>query len=88
MQSFYKSDIYELLEKGVEHRFELEFNVDGKTGYIDFIYFDKEENGWIIVDFKTGKGSSSKNNKYQEQLDFYTNIIIKLGYKVIDAKLL
>ncbi|MEA2050681.1 MAG: UvrD-helicase domain-containing protein, partial [Campylobacterota bacterium] len=33
MDSFYKSDIHKLLDSGVEHHFELEFNVDGKTGF-------------------------------------------------------
>ena len=41
MDIFYKSDVYKLLNDGVEHKFELEFNLDGKTGFIDFIYFDK-----------------------------------------------
>ena len=88
MNSFYKSDVYELLKNDVKYHFELEFNVDGKTGFIDFIYFDEDKDGWIIVDFKTGNETDEKNSKYQEQLDFYTNIMIELGYKVIDAKLL
>jgi len=48
----YKSDVYKLLDNGVEHHFELEFNVDGKTGFIDFIYFDKdvvEQLGYKVV---------------------------------------
>lgn len=45
-------------------------------------------NGWIIVDFKTGKETDEKNIKYQEQLDFYKNVVEKLGYKVLDARLL
>ena len=88
MNSFYKSDVYELLNDGVEHHFELEFNVDCKTGFIDFIYFDKEHNGWIIVDFKTGVETDEKNKKYQGQLDFYRDVVVSLGYRVIDARLL
>jgi ATP-dependent exoDNAse (exonuclease V) beta subunit len=88
MNSFYKSNVYELLNDSVEHKFELEFNLDGKTGFIDFIYFDKENNGWIIVDFKTGVETDEKNKKYQVQLDFYKDIVESLGYKVVDAKLL
>ena len=88
MQAFYKSDIYQLLKDGVEYHFELEFNVDGKTGFIDFIYFDKEKDGWAIVDFKTGSETDAKNTKYQEQLDFYKNIVETLGYKEVYTRLL
>jgi ATP-dependent exoDNAse (exonuclease V) beta subunit len=88
MNSFYKSDVYRLLKDGVKHHFELEFNVDGKTGFIDFIYFDKEKNGWVIVDFKTGIQTNEKNNHYQHQLDFYKEVVEELGYRIIDAKLL
>jgi ATP-dependent exoDNAse (exonuclease V) beta subunit len=88
MNSFYKSDIYQLLKNGVEHHFELEFNVDDKTGFIDFIYFDKENDGWIIIDFKTGFETKDKDDKYQKQLDFYRNIVETLGYKVLDSRLL
>jgi ATP-dependent exoDNAse (exonuclease V) beta subunit len=88
MNTFYKSDIYRLLKDGVEHRFELEFNVDDKTGFIDFIYFDREQDGWVIVDFKTGKQTDEKNNKYQEQLEFYKKIMQDMGYKIVDTKLL
>jgi len=88
MQTFYESDVYELLKNGIEHRFELEFNVDGKVGFIDFIYFDKEVDGWVIVDFKTGVESDEKNEKYQKQLDFYIEVVQGLGYRVIDARLL
>ena len=88
MRSFYMSDVYQLLKNGVEYHFELEFNVDGKTGFIDLIYFDKEQDGWVIVDFKTGSETDAKNKKYQEQLDFYKNIVETLGCKVVDAKLL
>ena len=88
MDIFYKSDIYKLLKDGVEHHFELEFNIDSKTGFIDFIYFDKEHNGWIIVDFKTGVETDEKNKKYQGQLDFYRDVVVSLGYRLIDARLL
>jgi len=88
MNSFYESDVYKLLKTGVEHHFELEFNMDGKTGFIDFIYFDKQNDGWVIVDFKTGKETDEKNSKYQQQLDFYKNVVEALGYKVFVARLL
>jgi len=88
MGKFYQSDVYELLKANVEHRFELEFNIDNKTGFIDFIYFDKDNDAWVIVDFKTGIATKEKEDKYQDQLDFYTEIMTSLGYKTIDAKLL
>ncbi len=88
MDSFYSSDIYELLKNGVEHHFELEFNVNGKTGFIDFIYFDEQNNGWVIIDFKTGRKNEDKNSKYQEQLDFYQDVMNNLEYKIVDARLL
>ena len=88
MNSFYESDVYKLLKTGVEHHFELEFNVDDKTGFIDFIYFDKENDGWVIVDFKTGTQTVEKNSKYQQQLDFYKNVVEMLGYKVIGTRLM
>lgn len=88
MDKFYQSEVYELLKDNVEHRFELEFNVDNKTGFIDFIYFDKENDGCVIVDFKTGTPTKDKEEKYQKQLDFYIEIMTSLGYRILDAKLL
>jgi len=88
MVDFYKSDVYELLKNGVEHCFELEFNFEDKTGFIDFIYFDKESDGWVIVDFKTGVEREEKNEKYKAQLDFYQNVLEEVGYKVTQTKLL
>ncbi|MDF1878394.1 UvrD-helicase domain-containing protein [Sulfurimonas sp. SAG-AH-194-C20] len=88
MNMFYQSDIYTLLKSDVEHHFELEFNVDGKTGFIDFIYFDKVKNGWVIVDFKTGIETDAKNKKYQNQLEFYKTVLQQIGYRIVDARLL
>jgi ATP-dependent exoDNAse (exonuclease V) beta subunit len=72
----------------VEHKFELEFNYEDKKGFIDFIYYDKQKDGWVIVDFKTGKESKEKNNKYQEQLDFYKEVMQDIGYAVCETKIL
>ena len=88
MQAFYKSDVYVKLKEGTEHNFELEFNVEGKTGFIDFLYFDREKEGWVIVDFKTGVESTEKNEKYQEQLNFYKEVMENLNYKIVDTQLL
>jgi len=88
LQKFYDSAIYTLLESGVAHRFELEFNHEGKTGFIDFLYYDQEKEGWVIVDFKTGYESEEKISQYQEQLDFYKNVMEALAYKIVDTQLL
>jgi ATP-dependent exoDNAse (exonuclease V) beta subunit len=88
LQKFYESAIYTLLESGVEHRFELEFNHEGKTGFIDFLYYDQEKEGWVIVDFKTGVESEEKISQYQEQLDFYKNVMEVLEYKIVDTQLI
>jgi ATP-dependent exoDNAse (exonuclease V) beta subunit len=88
LKKFYESTIYALLESGVEHRFELEFNHEGKTGFIDLLYYDKEKEGWVIVDFKTGYESKEKISQYQEQLDFYKNVMEALEYKIVDTQLL
>jgi len=88
MKRFHESHVYTLLQDGNEHHFELEFNDDGKTGFIDFLYFDTVKEGWVIVDFKTGQETQDKNNKYLEQLDFYQKVMEKLGYKIVDTQLL
>ncbi len=38
---------------------------------------------WVEFDF-----NKKKNNKYQKQLDFYTDMLTKLGYIVVDTRLL
>jgi ATP-dependent exoDNAse (exonuclease V) beta subunit len=88
MGTFYKSDVYQLLKNGVQHKFELEFNANNKTGFIDFIYHDKNRDGWVVVDFKTGIETKEKNEKYQEQLNFYQSVMEDLEHKVVEAKLL
>jgi len=88
MKHFNESNVYALLQNGVEHHFELEFNDEGKTGFIDFLYFDTEKEGWVIVDFKTGIETEDKNMKYKEQLDFYKTVMVSLDYKIVDTQLL
>ncbi len=88
MNIFYKSEVYKQLQAGVQHHFELEFNVDDSVGFIDFIYHDEQRNGWIIVDFKTGKETRQKNEEYQKQLDFYQNVMEGLDYKIVETRLL
>ena len=88
MKCFYESNVYTVLHNGDTHHFELEFNDDGKTGFIDFLYLDTQKEGWVIVDFKTGSETKDKNMKYQNQLDFYQDVMEKLGYKIVDTSLL
>ncbi|NPA60509.1 MAG: UvrD-helicase domain-containing protein [Epsilonproteobacteria bacterium] len=88
MNRFYETQIYKLLKDGIKHHFELEFYLDNTTGFIDFIYFDESQNGWVIVDFKTGVETKEKDEYYQRQLDFYKEAMTKLNYNIIDAKLL
>ena len=88
LDNFYKSDIYRLLQGGVEHRFKLEFNRGDKHGFIDFVYFNESRDGWVIVDFKTGQKSREKELNYQSQLDFYEGVVYTLGYRVVDTMLL
>jgi len=88
MNNFYKSEVYVLLKNDTRHRFELEFNINNKTGFIDLIYYDKKENAWVIVDFKTGKPSEEKEKKYNEQLSFYKEAMQDLGYKISLCKIL
>ena len=88
MDVFYASDIYKLLINNIEHKFELEFNYNGKIGFIDFIYYNKEKAGWVIVDFKTGNRTEEKEVLYREQLNFYTTVMEELNYVVVDSFIL
>jgi len=86
LDNFYNSDVYDILNSGINHTFEQEFNIDGKTGFIDLMYQDTD--GWVIVDFKTGAFNEEKSVHYQKQLDFYKNVMSDLGYNIIDTRLL
>ena len=84
VENFYKSEEYELLKSGVEYKFELEFHHKDKHGFIDLVYFDEKEEGWVIVDFKTG----NRDKNHDEQLDFYKEVMQSLDYKVCQTKIL
>ena len=88
MQKFYDSSVFKALSNGVKHYFELEFHTESKSGFIDLLYFDKSQNGWVIIDFKTGTKTQEKEDTYQKQLDFYTEVIHEAGYNVVEASLL
>lgn len=88
IENFKNSDVYKLLKSGVENRFEIEFNYQDKTGFIDLIYFNKEKNGWVIVDFKTGIKSKDKEEIYQKQLEFYEEVLNNIGLSVVGKEIL
>lgn len=88
IEAFLKSDVHVKLKSGVEHKFELEFNTPDKRGFIDLVYFDEGKNGWVIVDFKTGKQTEEKELQYQEQLNFYENVLVQDGLNVVGKGLL
>ncbi|MGJ0359952.1 UvrD-helicase domain-containing protein [Aliarcobacter cryaerophilus] len=88
IEYFKNSDVYKLLKSGVEHRFELEFNYQDKKGFIDLVYFDKEKDGWVIVDFKTGIKSQEKEEQYQKQLEFYEEVLSDIGMSVAGKQIL
>lgn len=88
IENFKNSDVYKLLKSDVENRFELEFNYQDKTGFIDLIYFNKEKNGWVIVDFKTGIKSKEKEETYQKQLEFYEEVLNNIGLSVVGKEIL
>ncbi|MCT7625043.1 UvrD-helicase domain-containing protein [Aliarcobacter butzleri] len=88
IENFKNSHIYKLLKSGVEHRFELEFNYQDKTGFIDLVYFDESKAGWVIIDFKTGKRSDEKEAIYQKQLEFYEEVLRDIGLCVVGKEIL
>ena len=53
-----------------------------------FVYFDEGRNGWVIVDFKTGKQTEAKELQYQEQLNFYESVLVQSGLNVVGKGLL
>ena len=88
IEMFKSSDIYQLLKSAVEHRFELEFNYKDKTGFIDLVYFDEDNNGWIIIDFKTGIKTAEKEIHYEKQLEFYEEVLREIGMEVVGKRIL
>lgn len=47
----------------------------------------KKENGWLIVDFKTGAETDEKKRKYEKQLETYKSVLEKLGKKVLKSEI-
>jgi len=88
LNTFKNSEVYRLLRSGVKHYFEFEFSKDDKRGFIDLLYFDEEKKGWKIIDFKTGKKTIEKEEKYQEQLSFYRGVLEGESVNIVGAELL
>ncbi len=88
LNTFKESEVYRLLRSGVKHYFEFEFSKDDKRGFIDLLYFNEEKNGWKIIDFKTGKKTIEKEEKYQEQLSFYRGVLEGESVNIVGAELL
>ncbi|MDD3596500.1 UvrD-helicase domain-containing protein [Sulfuricurvum sp.] len=92
-RNFCTSEHYKKLKEGVEGYFEHDFVMiqEGNRirGSIDLFYFDKEANGWVIVDFKTtalrGKEPDTviRENGYDVQLDMYEQYLSS----VVDEKI-
>ena len=88
-RNFQNTSVYEKLCSGVQHLFEYQFDeqIDGErlTGSIDMIYKDAKSDGWVIVDFKSGK--KRDNHDYDVQLDFYRRVMEHKQLQVIDTQL-
>lgn len=87
LDNFYKSDIYEILKSDIWYKFELEFNHKNKTGFIDLLYYDKAKQGYVVVDFKTGKQTEESLEIYKKQLDFYKKVLEENDLSVIETRI-
>jgi ATP-dependent exoDNAse (exonuclease V) beta subunit len=99
IDNFKASTVYQKLKNGTEYQFELEINLfeDGKQtqGIIDLVYFDEEQDGWIIVDFKSNSLKNikdldkfTKEKGYDKQLENYEILCQSKDMKVVDKMLL
>ena len=84
-RNFQKTAHYEKLKAGAQGYFEHDFvrvaQGNQVRGSIDLFYFDKEADGWVIVDFKTTalRGQDPETvmleNGYDQQLEFYAQYL-------------
>ena len=99
LENFKNTDIYKALKSGAEHHFEIELNMfkdnTQTQGIIDLVYFDKEKDGWIIVDFKSNNISKekdlmqfAKDNGYDKQLNTYEELCKDKDINVVGKVLL
>lgn len=88
-RNFQSSHVYEKLNAGAQHLFEYRFDeeIDGEhvNGSIDLIYHDVANDGWVIVDFKSGKERT--DHEYGKQLSFYRRVLEHKQIRVIDTHL-
>ncbi len=99
INNFKNTTTYKALQNGAEHHFEMELNIykeDKQTqGIIDLVYFDKEKDGLMIVDFKSNNISKikdlvqyAKENEYVKQLDTYEELCEDKDMRVVGKVLL
>ncbi len=99
LDNFKTTDTYKQLKSGVKYHFELElhsFRDEIHTqGIIDLVYFDKEMDGWVIVDFKSNNIKDKKDliafakeSEYDKQLSVYQELCELKDMKVIRKLLL
>jgi ATP-dependent helicase/nuclease subunit A len=88
-RNFVHTEVYMMLRSGVQYLFEYHFDeeIDNQrvNGSIDLIYHDSTADGWIIIDFKSGK--ERENHGYDEQLSFYKKVLEHKSITVLDARL-
>ena len=99
IENFMASGMYAKLKSGAVHYFEKEINSfeNGKhtQGVIDLLYFDEEQNGWVIVDFKSNNIEGVKDldkfameHGYDKQLQTYEELCKSKGMKVVEKVLI
>ncbi len=61
--------------------------IDGEVyrGSVDLLMKEHDSDGWIIVDFKSGKEREAP--EYEEQLVFYKKVLEHKGLNVLESKL-
>ena len=88
-RNFKDTDVYAQLKAGAETIFEFGFEeiIDGEVhrGSVDLLMKDYGSDGWVIVDFKSGKEREAP--EYEEQLEFYKKVLEYKGLNVIESKL-
>jgi ATP-dependent exoDNAse (exonuclease V) beta subunit len=99
IENFKTTTTYKALKNEAEYKFELELHTfkDEKhtQGIIDLLYFDKEKDGWIIVDFKSNNIKDkkdlvafAKDKEYDQQLNVYQELCEAKDMKIVGKLLL
>lgn len=60
---------------------------DGISEYYRPDRLIQKEDGWLIVDFKTGEETPEKKKKYEKQVATYKAVLEKLGRKVLKTEI-